>query len=337
MSYDLYFYRKIRGAPGNGNGSSRILGGLRAHTPDGGLNVEELVAFITLHSPRPPEFEKAWDGFDAHYLNPDTGTEMWFHLHREEIRDVESEYRCRGFRYTGLSVVLNIPRPLYFGFEMAKIVGQMTDHFDLYVLDPQLDDAVPARYASGHLAASWISADDRIAKRLVEDGIIDINGGCKVLAGPNFNHYMPHERSLEWWMYTFNRHDISRAVMKNNLEIYIPNLMLFVKDGEKQVHRTMVINPECSYLVPACDLFFIYRKGNTEKGFVGRARLMAEIREHLVPGEMQVGGHTLPFHIMDAETLAEKTDIFETIELESMDGYRRVSPGDFMDVKLEAN
>jgi hypothetical protein len=328
MSYDLYFYRRTQ---------TGLLDRLRAHTPDGGPNVEELVAYITLHSPHPPEFERTDDGFDAHYLNPETGTEMWFHLHQDEIDSHESEYRYRGFQYTGLSVMLNLPRPLYFGFEMAMLAGSLAEHFDLYILDPQMDDETPGRYPFGRLAISWVSSTDRIARGLVENGVVDPDGGCEFLVGPNFNHYMPHERSLEWWTYTFNRPDIVRVISKSGFDVYIPNLMLFRREGEKEVCRTMALNQECSYLVPDCDLFFILRDRYTDKGFVRRDRLMPELQEYLFPAELTFGGHSVKFHIMDADLVAEKTKILQTVELESPDSYRPVAPGNFMDVRLEAN
>jgi hypothetical protein len=333
MSYDLYFYRKTEDRKADGRPAKKgILGFLKRDNDDGTLlNDSELLAFLQScgHFPAP---ELAADGFDAGYLNQETGTEAFFNLHRDTIPSVEREAAYPGFQYTGLSFTLNLIRPLYFGLEAMRIVAGMCKKFNLYVRNPQDGDMggngqpQPCTYAM--LVSSWMVTDTQATRHQISECRRQGFGNVQFLIGPDLSAYLSSDKAWAWWEYTYSKDQIAAQIEDSGVAAFVPGLRVFRRKRDNTLLVGMALVEDVRYVFPPCDLFFVQRNGCKENGFAEAAGLLGKMKGSLAPARYG----NIGLKILPAEAAKAFVGDIRGLALESPDDYEIVRPGRFIDV-----
>lgn len=310
MSFDLRFYRKEGVTP---------------------LEEEHVFAFLKVWG-RFPCPEKAGDGFDAGYLNQETGAQAFFNLHRDTIAALEKEHPCLGFQFTGFTAMLNLVRPSYFIREAAPIIEAVCKKFDLYVLDLQGEKSrnlVPQPCRAPELVKSWEEANESSIRALATRSG---SGGKKpeTLIGPDLTAYLPKEKSLAWWRYTYHADGIREKLAEEGEEVYVPELMILRRTRDGALLRAMALTDYTGYLIPSCDAFYISRNDFSESGVVASEALLPAIADQLQPWEY--GDQQLRLlRLENAERIAGE---IRKLKLEKAGGYELITPGQFIDVPV---
>lgn len=327
MSYIVYFFRKRESEkPGGLLSSVRNMLG-NSGSSSGNLD-KEMMRFLSQigHFPGP---ESADDGFDAGYLNPDTGTQFFLNLHRSQIPELENEVRFPGYEYTGLSCTLNCCRPLYFMLEAAPVIEKIARKFNLEILDTQElhRDRAPRTCMAHELILSY----EQINTATIREMVNDLGSGkTEVISGPDPRNYLPPEKSMFWWEYMFNRHDIRAQLEGREIDLYVPELMIMKRNSEGQLLTMMALGEGVGYLMPPSDMFYIMRNNDTEKGLI----MASDLLQHLGPYLIQTTILGKTFQVLSTDKAEEFTDTLRKIPLMPISGtFTGIQPGNFIDVR----
>jgi hypothetical protein len=326
MSYTIYFFRKRESDKSGGVLSSvrNILGG----TSIAGNLDKEMLRFLSQfgHFPGP---EPVADGFDAGYLNLDTGTQFFLNLHRSQIPELENEVRFPGYEFTGLTCTMNCCRPLYFMLEAAPVIEKIARKFNLEILnDTDLHKASSPRICMAHeLIMSYEKANTTAVREMAKSMG---NGSNEVLSGTDPRNYLPPEKTMFWWEYMFNRDDIRAQLEEHQIELYVPELMVMKRKSDGELLTMMALSEGVGYLMPPSDMFYILRNNDTEEGFI----IASDLLQHLGPYLIQTTILNKTFNVLSTEKAKEFAQTLKQIPLMPVSGmFTGVQPGNFVDVR----
>ena len=326
MSHDLHFFKKCetKGSPGFFSSVKNLI------CPSGSASQEtdeEMLRYLGQfrHFSNP---DITPDGFDAGYLNPDTGSQFFFNLHRLAIPEFEKENRFAGYAYAGLSCTLNYCRPLFFMLEAAPIIEKFAKKFDLAVLDIQ--DTQPGQLPKPCQAFNLILSYEKANTASTQSMIKNLGPDAKVLSGTDPTAYLPPEKALFWWEYMFNKHDIDAQMEENDIDLYVPELMILRRNSDGVLLTMMALGEGVGYIVPPCDVFFINRNNNSETGFILASDLIPLLKPYLT--ETIILNKT--FFVLSSENANRFIETLRTLPItDDHEKYTGLLPGSFIDIR----
>lgn len=246
-----------------------------------------------------PGPEKCGDGFDAGYLNEKTGTHVVFSMHRNKVPEMDSEHPYPGYTFSGLSVILNYNRPHYFMHEAALIIQAFCTRFNLRVYNPQDSEELMSCTAED-LIRTYDIANTAISRHTLSQ-----SGGTlitHVKSGPV--PVMDRNSSHEFWEYMYNREKISSWMMDEDIELYVPDMMVLRDKKDGSLWRTMVLSDGVGYLMPSCEAFLI--DSDSRKPGIVQGDLLRERLSGLLHPVRILDREYLSLSIADSKSLTEK-------------------------------
>lgn len=325
MSHELYFYVNAEDKPVK----KGLFGPLKAEAGDGYVSCDDLKAFLQscgylrYASPR-------FDGFDAEYANKHTGTNILFHLRASTIPDVESRYSFPGFNYTGLSVKIEYFRPSYFALEAATLIEAMCQEFRMYVLDPQLSPLLKKCMAVT-LVRSWEQANEKKVKEARACPRQTAQYSLQDPLGREDRPYMPRDKLMAWWKYTYRREEMTRRVRETPVKVYVPEWKVIRRVGHDRLLFAMTLAEGIGYIMPPCEVFLVKRNRFSEVGAVEASNLLPRIQEYLKPWSFS----GMDFFILTSPDARRMARALRETPLESIHMYEQIAPGSFIDVNCE--
>ncbi|CAJ36090.1 hypothetical protein [Methanocella arvoryzae] len=328
MSHILYFYVDEADRPAK----KGLFGPLKAGPGYEYVSADDLKSF--LH--RSGHFEEkaaAKDGFEADYYNKHTGTTMTFRLRRSTIHDVESRYSFPGFSYTGLSVSIEYFRPAYFIHEGSALIEEMCREFRMYVLDPQLSPLLKKCMAVT-IVRSWEAGNDKAVRTALAGGAGGMPENAQVSPGRQARPYMPRDRMMAWWKYTYSKEELKKKVGESaTVRVHVPEWKIIRPAGVRhQLFFAMTLAEGIGYIMPPCDVYLVKRNGFKEVGAVDARELMPRIREYLRPWSFS----GMEFNVLTSSDARKIVGILRDVPLESIHKYEQIAPGSFIDVDAAA-
>jgi hypothetical protein len=322
MSHDLHFFKRD-GGQGLFSSVKNLLG---KPAPEEKKTDNEMLGFFTqiVYFNKP---DITPDGFDIGYLNPDTGSQFFFSLHRATIPEYEKENRFPGYAYTGLTCTLNYNRPVTFMMEAARVIATLTKKFDLYILDDgdPAPSPVPKPCDITGLILYYAHANAVATNNMLSG----LSRDTKFLVGPDPSAHFP--KAQDWWMYMFLKRAIATLFERDGVDLFVPELGVFRRKGDDTLFTVMAFGEGIPYLIPSCDVFFVQRKKDfSECGFVPAADLLRVLEPFL--GEATV--FDMKFRVLPKKDALQFAETLQTVPIDTrLDEYSRIAPGNFLDFK----
>ncbi|MFA5269491.1 MAG: hypothetical protein WC379_16120 [Methanoregula sp.] len=326
MSHQLHFFTKNK----SGGILSSVRNILGQPAGSGKNNDDELLRFFGqyLFFNKP---DITPDGFDIGYLNPDTGSQFFFNLHRSDIPEFEKEHRFPGYSFNGLVFTVNYNRPLTFMTEALSIIMKLAKTFDLFILDDgdPSPNPVPKPFDATMLILDYAHSNVVSTNNMLKGHSRD----TKFLVGPDPSAYLPSEKAQDWWTYMNRKRAIATIFERDGVDLFVPELWVFRKKGVETLFTVMAFGEDVPYLLPPCDLFYVQRKKDlSECGMVPASEMMRVLEPYL--GEATV--FDMKFRVLPVKDAERFAETLQTIPLDTdLEEYTRLAQGNFLDFKPE--
>ncbi len=217
MSYDLALYKKI-----SSNVSSK-----------------EIKDYLLGN----PNFEE--EESQLLYSNPSTGVYFIADFTEEidfEDEDLDDEDRenLKGYERLNIKIILNFIRAECFGFECFSVLKELTEKFDLYILDFQ-GDIKPIRFNFEEQFNAWLKVNNHSIKSYFDD---------------SGHVFVEPEKAKQVWEYNYNK----RKLEKKYEDVHVAQIV-YVKFEDKATVNTIAIVGIDSAVIPKVDfLVFPFTK-----------------------------------------------------------------------------
>jgi hypothetical protein len=256
----------------------------------------------------------------ALYENESTGVYFTFDYNVPSLEEDDELELPAGYFDSGVTFNLNYNRPTFFAYEAMQHVEEFAKEFELLVVDYQNHETengtLPKPCVADELIETWVKSNTWAVGIFREEGV-------KV-------PYLPLEESLNVWRYVQARHQVEESLHE---DIFVPRYFLFKKPDNDRVLRTIVWGGGIAQVFPPAD-YILVMKGTDpndirEKGMIRYEEVMKQVAEYLDPVDGPIPG----LRVLKPSATESVADLFDQLQLESLEGFETVSFDGFVDVE----
>jgi hypothetical protein len=113
------------------------------------------------------------------------------------------------------------------------VIAQLAEAANLRIHDPQEDKLYRPGVSSAELERDWLAQNEQITRAMQRDQKAKIP-------------YLPADRSLYWWQYSFAKDDVQRGLRD---DIFVPSIFLFA-DEKRNVRTAATWSAETRNPIP---------------------------------------------------------------------------------------
>jgi hypothetical protein len=255
----------------------------------------------------------------AFYENETTGVYFTIDYNVRSSEEDEQLELPVGYFDSGVTFNLNYNRPTFFAYEAMQHVEEFAGDFELLVVDPQNHETengtLPKPCVADETIETWVKSNTWAV------GILRERGAKQP--------YLPLEDSLNVWRYLKARRQYQESL---NEDIFVPTYFLFTKPDNDRVLRTIVWGGGIAQVFPPAD-YVLVMKGTApndirEKGMIRYEEVMKQVAEYLDPVDGPIPG----LRVLKPSATESVADLFDKLQLESLDGFEAVPFDGFVDV-----